>query len=269
LPRRVRVHIVTVGASLLTNALRDDQNVKQLLPNASSVRDVENALRDGRPTRRELVEALLSYVSRKGNAACAELTSMSEHIDRRLVDLVYLLHTDTEVGEVCGTVLERHLNRSGIRAERRRIEGFRNEEEFRERGLQNLLLVTHELIKKHREDAVLVNATGGYKPEGTALSILAFVMGKPVYYRHEDFRTTVFIPPLPIDWREDVLDRVYRSALMDLSRGSMDASEFERRYGKEVAERMLEDLMLIRERDGKYEMTEFGRVIYWVAFSDP
>ena len=56
---------------------------------------------------------------------------------------------------------------------------------------------------------------------------------------------------------------------MDLSRGPMEVSEFERRYGSEVAERMLEDLMLIRERDGKYEMTEFGRVIYWVAFSDP
>jgi hypothetical protein len=80
--------------------------------------------------------------------------------------------------------------------------------------------------------------------------------------------TTVYIPPLPIEWSEEVLDRKFRSPLMDLLKmGSMDAAEFERKYGAEVKEKMVEDFMLIRERDGKVELTALGKLIYRVAFS--
>ncbi len=268
MPRRTYVHIVTVGASLLTNALRDDQLVKSLLGGAVGLKNVEAALRGGDVDKEALVDALVSYIKSKGDAASAELNSMSEHFASGRVSRVYLLHTDTMVGEVCGMALERHLRSRGISVERLRVEGFRSEAEFWEKGLQNLLLKAHELVKKHEEDVVMLNATGGFKPEGTALSILAFLMRRPVYYRHEDFMTTVFIPPLPIDWKEEVLDRNYRLPLMDLLReGSMDASEFERRYGTEVKEKMLEDFMLIKERDGKVELTPLGRLIYRVAFS--
>jgi hypothetical protein len=55
---------------------------------------------------------------------------------------------------------------------------------------------------------------------------------------------------------------------MDLLKmGSMDAAEFERKYGAEVKEKMVEDFMLIRERDGKVELTALGKLIYRVAFS--
>ncbi len=268
MPRRRYVHIVTVGASLLSNALRDDQRVRDLLGDAGSLRGVEAALRSGVVDRGALVDAPVSYIASKGSAASAELNSMSEHFSSKKVSVVYLLHTDTMVGEVCGTALERHLRSEGVSVERIRIEGFRSEAEFRERGLQNLLLKAHELVKKHEGDVVMLNATGGFKPEGAALSILAFVMGKPVYYRHEDFMTTVFIPPLPIEWKEEVLDRKYRNPLMDLLReGSIDAAEFERRYGSDVKEKMLEEFRMIRERDGRVELTELGRLIYRVVFS--
>jgi len=268
LPRRNYVHIVTVGASLLSNALRDDQRVRNLLGETGSLRNVEAALRSGVIDKERLIDALVSYIASKGEAASAELNSMSEHFSSKRVSVVYLLHTDTMVGEVCGTALERHLRSRGISVERIRVEGFRSEAEFRERGLQNLLLRAHELVKKHEGDVVMLNATGGFKPEGAVLSILAFLMGRPVYYRHEDFMTTVFIPPLPIEWKEEVLNKEYRSPLMDLlHKGSMEAAEFERKYGREVKERMLEDFMMIRERDGKVELTELGRLIYRVAFS--
>lgn len=268
MPRKNYVHIVTVGASLLSNALREDERVRNLLGETGSMRNVEAALRNGVIEKERLIDALVSYIASKGSTASAELNSMSEHLSSKKVSVVYLLHTDTMVGEVCGTALERHLRGMGISVERIRVEGFRSEAEFRERGLQNLLLRAHELVKKHEGDVVMLNATGGFKPEGTVLSILAFLMGRPVYYRHEDFMTTVFIPPLPIEWKEEVLDRKYRSPLMDLLReGSMDAAEFERKYGAEVKEKMLEDFMLIRERDGRVELTELGRLIYRVVFS--
>ncbi len=268
MPRRTYVHIVTVGASLLSNALREDQRVKDLLRSTGGLKAVEAELRSGHVDKGALIDALVSYIASKGNAASAELNSMSEHFASGKVSVVYLLHTDTMVGEVCGRALERHLRTKVMMVERIAVEGFRSEAEFRERGLQNLLLKAHGLVKKHEGDVVMLNATGGFKPEGTALSILAFVMGRPVYYRHEDFMTTVSIPALPIKWSEEVFDKNYRFPLMDLLReGSIDAAEFERRYGADVKEKMLEDLMMIRQRNGKVELTEFGKLIYRVIFS--
>ena len=268
MPRRAHVRIVTVGASLLSNALRDDQRVRSLIGEVSGLKGVEAALRSGAVDRDALVSALVSYIGVKGDAASAELNSMSEHLASGNVSRVYLLHTDTMVGEVCGLALERHLRRRGVTVERIRVEGFKSEAEFWERGLQDLLLKAHELVKKHENEVVMLNATGGFKPEGAALSILAFLMRRPVYYRHEDFMTTVYIPPLPIEWREEVLDGKFRSPLTDLLKmGSMDAAEFERKYGADVKEKMVEDFMLIRERDGKVELTALGKLIYRVTFS--
>ena len=268
MPRRAHVHIVTVGASLISNALRDDQRVRSLIGEVSGLKGVEAALRSGAIDKDSLVDALVSYIEIKRDAASAELNSMSEHLASGNVSRVYLLHTDTMVGEDCGLALERHLRRRGIAVDRVRIEGVQERGGVLGEGLQNLLLKAHELVKKHENDVVMLNATGGFKPEGAALSILAFLMRRPVYYRHEDFMTTVYIPPLPIEWREEVLDRKFKSPLMDLLKmGSMDAAEFERKYGADVKEKMVEDFMLIRERDGKVELTALGKLIYRVAFS--
>ncbi|MEM4290359.1 MAG: putative CRISPR-associated protein [Candidatus Caldarchaeum sp.] len=123
-------------------------------------------------------------------------------------------------------------------------------------------------IHPHPPERVLLNATGGFKPESTALSLVAFIMGKPVYYRHETFKTTITISPIPIDWKTDILDQRYRSALQDLiNLKTMDKTEFEKRYGKEVADAMTEDFQLIKDTGQKYELTPFGKLIYRVAFS--
>jgi CRISPR/Cas system-associated protein Csm6 len=112
---------VTVGASLLSNALRDDQRVRSLIGEVSGLKGVEAALRSGAIHRDALVSALVSYIEVKGDAASAELNSMSEHLASGNVSRVYLLHTDTMVGEVCGLALERHLRRRGITVDRVRI----------------------------------------------------------------------------------------------------------------------------------------------------
>ncbi|BAJ50610.1 hypothetical protein CSUB_C0752 [Candidatus Caldarchaeum subterraneum] len=261
------IHIVTVGASLLTNALRE-KTLTSLPQHLQNQPDVENALKKGEINKQNIVKELLTYIEKKGQEASAELSSISEYMQKKKVDIVHLLHTDTEVGEVCATALQQHFWQKGINASKERIEGFRTEQEFYERGLQNLLLKTHDLIKKYRDERVLLNATGGYKPETTALSLVAFIMGKPVYYRHETFKTTITLSPLPIDWKSDILDQRYKSALLDLIKlNTIDKTEFEKRYGKEVAEAMSEDFQLIKDTGQKYELTPFGKLIYRVAFS--
>ncbi|MEM2550506.1 MAG: hypothetical protein QW689_08865 [Nitrososphaerota archaeon] len=128
------------------------------------------------------------------------------------------------------------------------IEGFRFESEFAEKGLQNMLYTAHSLIKRHRDDMVFIKATGGFKPEVTAVSLLAFVLRRPVCYRHETFRTTDSTFPLPINWRDEMLDVRYRSALR-----LIPMEEFVRGYGLEMAEEMSENLLLIKETGDAYE----------------
>ncbi|MEM0348781.1 MAG: putative CRISPR-associated protein [Candidatus Caldarchaeum sp.] len=268
MPKRY-VHIVTVGASLLNNALREKQ-LPTLPPSLQGQLDVENALKKHEINKEKVVEELLTYIRNKGHEASAELSSISEYIQKGKVDTVHLLHTDTEVGEVCANALQRYFWEKGINTKKHRIEGFQTEQEFNEKGLQNLLLKTYDLIKKHEGERVLLNATGGFKPEGTALSLVSFIMRKPVYYRHETFKTTITLPPLPIDWKSEILDQKYRSALQDLIQpNAIEKNEFEKRYGKDVAEAMAEDLLLIKDTGQKYELTPFGKLIYRVAFSHP
>ncbi|MCS7145837.1 MAG: putative CRISPR-associated protein [Aigarchaeota archaeon] len=264
------VHLVTVGASLLNNAVAQDQQVRNLVGGQKRIDEVERLLVEGKVNREDLVKALRSYVDKAGYRASAELNSISDYLAKRKVDLVYLLHTDTKVGSICGETLELYFWDKGIDAKGETIEGFMSEREFAERGLQNLLIRAHELIKRHKDDIILLNATGGFKPEGAALSIIAFILGKPIYYRHETFGSTINIPPLPIDWNQDMLTHKYRQALMELiNRGSIDKKTFEERFSKEIAEKLLEEYLVIRETGDRYELTPLGRLIYRVAFADP
>ncbi len=259
-----RVHIITVGASLIANAARD--GALKSVRKAQRVDEMEEALRVGEVNRSEMHKELVAYIRQKGDLASAELSSMSDLLERYKIDMAYLLYTDTEVGEACSRALETYLREREVEVVRRKIEGYTDERAFSKIGLGNLAKEVNALIKKHKKvDRVYVCATGGFKPEAAMVTIIAYLTGAPVYYRHESFLMRVAIPPLPIEWHPKVMER-YKDALMELINRDVPVEEFHKRFGEAIAREMRDDYMLIEEEADCYRLLPIGRLLYHAMF---
>jgi len=263
---RKRIHIVTVGASLLTNAITSEE-IKNIV-GAGRIDQIEDKLRGGEINRNELFVRLTRFLEQRGDEASAELASMAKFLKDNKVDLAYLLYTDTEVGDLCSRVLSSYLRkRYNLDVETVKVNGYRDEDAFSREGLANLAMKVWNLIKRHKEsDRVYVCATGGFKPETAIVSLIANLHRVSVYYRHETFRTQVAIPVLPIEWRYQLMKK-YSDALVQLiSNKRIPKNEFLSKYGEQLADEMENDYWLIREVDGYYELLPIGRLLYHVLF---
>jgi len=126
---------------------------------------------------------------------------------------VHLVVTDTQDGKLCAEVLERYLRGVGIRQVSRHTLPARETLTARPDdpepsdelidGLVDLRDHLLEFIRRRQDEglAVLLNATGGFKPEVAVLVSVGGLLAVPVYYVHESFRETVLLPPfcLPHD----------------------------------------------------------------------
>lgn len=96
-----RVHVVTVGASLLSNVLRNCGGVQSLLGRVTDIESVEEKFGGGEVNRNQLHGELVGFLRNEGELVSAEVASMSKFLDRGEIEFVYLLYTDTLVGDVC------------------------------------------------------------------------------------------------------------------------------------------------------------------------
>ena len=262
---RKRIHIVTVGASLLANAANSEE-IKNML-GASRIDQIEERLRGGEINRNELFIKLNRFLEQRGDEASAELASMAKFLKEKKVDFAYLLYTDTEVGDLCSRVLSSYLRkRYELDVEAVKVNGYRDEVAFSREGLANLAMKVWDLIKRHKEsDRVYVCATGGFKPETAIVTLIANLHGVSVYYRHETFRTHVAIPGLPVEWRYQLMKK-YSDALIELINKRIPKKEFHSKFGEQLADEMENDYWLIREVNGYYELMPIGRLLYHVLF---
>jgi len=211
----VEVHIVSVGLSSLFNMLKSGK-ASDILDGFGSPVEMEKALAKDRSLRWRLRDALAGYLFPEGQAldgelaaearrASAELNSLLGFLEDEYpgegwrervehVSAVYLLHTDTWTGRAAAAALKTALERMGFsHTETRELKGF-SQQDFTA-GLEDLKDEVRRIVAKHKRARILLNPTGGFKPESGAMAVIAAESGLETYYIHETFRKIVKIPP--------------------------------------------------------------------------
>jgi len=195
--------------------------------------------------------------------ACAELNSMRKYLDEKLVDEVYLYHTDTGRGKFCASIIEKYLSDNyNLKVNKIRVEGF-GIKEFFEDGLVNLLdkLMSkiHDLIKNGNK--VYLNATGGFKPENAITVIVASLLNiDEIYYIHERFAEPIKLPILPITINPkyiNLLKEIYENHKLY---GFTIKSYIEEKYGSEIINE-LKNRNLVKEEDGKIILRKWTEIM--------
>ena len=259
-----RVHIVTVGASLISNASRNWEDVKSILGGSKNIGDIEVKLGSGEVNRNQLHNELVKFLRDQGESASAEVASMFQFLERKEIDLVYLLYTDTNVGDVCSRALQAYLKGLKVEAARLPVVGYSDEKTFSREGLGNLATRVWDIVNRHKKnDRVYVCATGGFKPETSIITSIANIQAIPVYYRHETFRTHVAIPGLPIAWHFKLRESYSQPITELINNREIKRDEFYSRFGRELAEEMEGKYWLIRQVKDYFELTPIiGRLLF-------
>ena len=177
-----RTIINTLGTSLLGNAAREG-----IAPHDTA--------------------ALLAYLERDPQKACAESNALSRLLEPE--DQVVLLHSDTDDGRHCSSVLGQFYQQQGYSFSQHCIKGLSyHERGFVSYGLRSLVhLLTQEIQGARRLSRnVLINATGGFKAEIAYATAVGLVFGVPVCYIHEKFGDIVTLPSTPIGWDYSLFD---------------------------------------------------------------
>lgn len=264
-------HVVLVGASIVTNAQRVGV-ISAALP------EVEKMLADGRLSKEEFVDKLVGFVLKNPRDASAELNTifdlLVEGYESKMQQWVYLLFSDTMIGEVCSEVLKLCLEKLSseeyggrVSVKTAKVLGLGRPDTFND-GLANLFNMITNIIRYHKKegDRVYVHATGGFKPEA-AIAILAANSpgtGAPVFYVHEHFRKVIRIPAMPVKFRrwENLTSLI--GGLVTV--GSTARSALERQYGKKTVDHAIR-LGWAEEKEGEVYPTEMGKVL-WKSVED-
>ncbi len=173
----MRVIITTVGTSLLTNYLKENNE---------------------KPTAQSLANYLRQTAAEQASAETNSLRGLLKDGDG-----VVFLHSSTREGALCADSLSRHFNGMGYNSRYRHIPDLSYQEaRFRMRGLRSLVSTIIELIKEERDrgNDVGINATGGFKAEIAYATLIGLLFDIPVYYMHEQFQEIIEMPPVPIAW---------------------------------------------------------------------
>ncbi len=253
-------HIVTVGVSVLANAAK-----------AGLVGSVEEAIRAVQ-TGGDLRERLVSFVRRDPWGASAELNAMRPFLEEGSVDEVFLIATSSPACDVVVDVLIRVFREVyEIPVSGKMAPVLPSDEE--ERFAASLLALWDALIdflRRRRLEGreVLINATGGFKPELAVCLVAGNLAGVPVYYRHEEFGRTTILPTLV--WAE--CPPAIKGALERLGGRVISGPDAER-FHAEYSGSRLEALRLIRvdrDDDGRVyrvRLAPYGRLLLDLARS--
>ncbi len=238
----LRIHVVTVGASILTNS--KSRGLQCPDPGAPAT-EMAQALANP-----ALGKAIASEVVRDPAGMSAELNAMAPFLDSNEVDSVYLVSTASPAGRFAAEILkEVFSNHYRLRVERARELIFSpgEAEELLAESLQHMWqsiieFGRHKLQEGHE---LFINANGGLKPETAICMIAGNVLGIPVYYRHELFKTTITLPTLV---RALCPGRI-KSALGELGDEPLSGPQAAR-YFEKCDGQLLENLhLIVAERD--------------------
>jgi len=230
-----RVVIVTAGTSIATKENSPIRNeVKNITSSTDSIPAFENPSPSSQWARlkRQLHDHLRDIwksdlpIKDKRLISSAEINSLSELKKRKIInpeDRIILLYSATNLGAFCARCLLEVIQDQNIdggfgkcelvnkniseliqKGGMKRVEDLgvnRNTSIFGEKGIKKLVDCVAEILEECEKQNidVIVNATGGYKPESIFASIVGLIYEKSVYYQHEDSINNLLLPPIPID----------------------------------------------------------------------
>lgn len=182
------VHVVTVGTSLATNHEKYSTSKK---PHAGQIERV-NKNRESQFIK-ELVAFILQQEERSQLCeTCAELNAIKDFVAE--TSLVYLVHTDTNVGRCCAEAIRQFLILKKLKVKLVEIQDLHDSGTL-EKGLANFTRQIAYILRRHKD--VKICATGGLKPEIAIATILGFIAKTPIYFVHPSFGK-VYLPPIPV-----------------------------------------------------------------------
>lgn len=173
----------------------------------------------------ELAKELLKV--NPSNRTCgAEINTIEEAKKKKWLELdnLILLVSDTEAGRNTGYVLKKYFEgRDDLnlqQVEFKVIEQLQDTEpkNFKIHGLRNLVRIVGDFIQRFGNEAIAIDATGGYKAQIAVAVLIGQALDIPVYYKHERFSEIIDFPPLPISLDYDILGR-NSDILTDFERG--------------------------------------------------
>jgi len=192
----------------------------------------------------EIVTNMLKYDPTNTRDLGAEINSIASILEREALDarkrLIFLV-SDTDTARIIGEILEKYFKRhpelSFSNVQKDVIESLNDENpnEFKQRGLRNLVREIGKYIKEYQHE-LIINATGGYKAQIAFALALGQAVGVPVYYRFERFEHVIELPPLPLSldvsfWLE------YNNAFEELKINPIiEEKEFEKLVGVPYAQ---------------------------------
>lgn len=174
--------------------------------------------------------------SESGRVGASAELNILHRLPVRPEDEVVLFSTDTAEGRVCTEELARVIGSElGVaRVVIERVQGLqvRDAEALRHTGLTNL---TRQLIRylddpqRRYGGGCVLCPNGGFKGVVPFLTVLGMVFRAPVVYVFEFAETVISLPPLPIGFATDLLDRALPALDWANRTGVFDVSEFQRR----------------------------------------
>jgi putative CRISPR-associated protein (TIGR02619 family) len=274
--------LITCGASLLTNALKDTKSSDKLrkygLDKIMSMdigsREYEK-VKDYAYKGHEVFQALLDYIKADSIKASAELNTLELFLRQHNLlynDVkIYLYRSDTSVGLLIANVLEHYLQEKGSIVSTIEVKGFGTAKtlaEFQE-GMVDLMTkiirVTKGIKANNSKGKVYVLASGGFKPETTAAVIAALLaQADGIYYVYEHNRELVEIPAIPLAINHnalDLLDKIFHIKDSSKRRWSISIDEL---LAMGIDTSMIEELEFMGLVNRKGELQNKLEIREWV-----
>lgn len=247
----MRTIICTAGTSIAPGKVAELRNDPEAYRRAirQRVRDEEEAHGGRTPD-------LLRLVSAETNSLQA-MNATNE-------DAIFLLHTDTEDGEICAQavadVLERHR---GIKANLQRIANLQmvDAEGFRRRGVQALFQTLQRLVNDAHGHEIALNVTGGFKSVVPYVTLFGLLKLVPVYYIFERSNALLRLPSVPIQYDYERLGRAGEALRKLRAEGALEREAFFAAIpGLDYHEREWY-AALLDEEDGLVTLSAFGMLV--------
>lgn len=256
------IHIISVGASILTNYNREKDNKE--LPSIDEDAKFENILTD-----KNKFNNILEFVRRDPFKASAELNALKSFIESNEINEVHLVVTDTFVGKITSEIIKTILKERDILSSEKVIPGYykdkaRNEAdaEFKfVNGLSKLRDSLLSFIKSKKTDSqnhIYINATGGFKPEILILMLVGSLTKSRVYYIHEFFKGIIYLPPVFLPFvNNKISEALYEISTIPSKRivSEKECKKFMDKYSKVYND--LKTFSLIEEKFGERDNSLF------------
>lgn len=144
-------------------------------------------------------------------------------------DEVLLLASDTADGERCAQAVAMLIGSDlGARAGVERVEGLVTTapDDFRQKGIRNLLRAARSAARASAHSTVVINITGGFKGVVPYLTLLGMFHGIDVVYVFETSDALIRLPPLPIRFDHERIAFALPALLALKSRDVMPLAQF-------------------------------------------